>query len=77
MGTLMNEYGERLRVTQLDVTDERSVETMAGALGNLNIDLLINNAGILQVETLENMDFASIVEQFKVYALGTDRKSVV
>jgi NAD(P)-dependent dehydrogenase (short-subunit alcohol dehydrogenase family) len=70
LGTLMNEYGERLRVMQLDVTDERSVETMAGALGNLNIDLLINNAGILQVETLENMDFASIVEQFKVNALG-------
>lgn len=70
LGTLMSEHGERLRVMQLDVTDERSVETMAGALGNLNIDLLINNAGILQVESLENMDFASIIEQFKVNALG-------
>ena len=46
---------------------------MAGALGNLNIDLLINNAGILQVESLENMDFASIIEQFKVCLLYTSR----
>ncbi|MFO0657770.1 MAG: SDR family oxidoreductase [Polyangia bacterium] len=70
LGTLMSEYGERLRVMQLDVVDERSVETMAGAIGNQPIDLLINNAGILQVETLENMDFASILDQFKVNALG-------
>ncbi|MBL8636412.1 MAG: SDR family oxidoreductase [Myxococcales bacterium] len=70
LSNLMQEYGDRLRIMQLDVTDERSVETMAGALGNQHIDLLINNAGILHVETLDNMDFASILEQFKVNALG-------
>lgn len=68
---LLEAHPEQLRLMQLDVKDERSVELLDGAIGNTAIDLLINNAGILQVETLENMDYASIVEQFRVNALGS------
>lgn len=73
LSSLIDRYGDRLRVMQLDVADERSVELLAGAIGNTHIDLLINNAGILKVETLDNMDFGSILEQFQTNALGALR----
>jgi len=63
----------RLRLVQLDVADERSVEHLSGAIGTAEIDLLINNAGVLTVETLDNMDFGAIMEQFKINALGALR----
>jgi len=46
LSSLIDRYGDRLRVMQLDVTDDRSVELLAGAIGNVHIDLLINNAGV-------------------------------
>jgi NAD(P)-dependent dehydrogenase (short-subunit alcohol dehydrogenase family) len=67
---LGEQYPDQLRLMQLDVKDERSVELLDGTIGNTPIDLLINNAGILHVETLENMDFSSVLEQFRVNALG-------
>jgi NAD(P)-dependent dehydrogenase (short-subunit alcohol dehydrogenase family) len=63
----------KLRLLPLDVADGRSVEHLAGVLGNTEIDILINNAGILTVETIDNMDFGAILEQFKVNALGALR----
>lgn len=68
--TLREQYSEQLRIMQLDIKDERSIELLSGALGNTQVDLLINNAGIMHVESLDSMDFASIMEQFKVNALG-------
>lgn len=74
LSTLLDRYTEkRLRLIELDVADERSVEHLASAIGNTEIDILINNAGILTVETLDNMDFGAILEQFKVNALGALR----
>ncbi len=74
LSALLDRYPEdQLRILQLDVTDARSVAQMASALGNTEIDILINNAGLLRAETLDNMDFASVLEQFKINALGTLR----
>jgi NAD(P)-dependent dehydrogenase (short-subunit alcohol dehydrogenase family) len=73
LSSLIDRYGDRLRVMQLDVTDDRSVELLAGSLGNVQVDLLINNAGILTVETLDNMDFGAILAQFQTNALGALR----
>jgi NAD(P)-dependent dehydrogenase (short-subunit alcohol dehydrogenase family) len=71
---LLEQYSHhKLRILPLDVADGRSVENMASVLGNTEIDILINNAGILTVETLDNMDFGAILEQFKVNALGALR----
>ena len=67
---LREQYSEQLRIMQLDIKDERSIELLSGALGNTQVDLLINNAGIMHVESLDSLDFASIMEQFKVNALG-------
>lgn len=65
--------GEQLRIMQLDIGDERSVELLDSALGSTRLDLLINNAGVLSVETLDGIDFNSILEQFKINALGALR----
>ncbi len=73
LSALLDRHPDQLRVMQADVADERSVELMASALGNTSIDILINNAGILTVETLDNLDFGALLEQFKVNALGALR----
>jgi len=74
LSALLGRHGdEQLRILPLDVADGRSVEHMASDIGNTEVDLLINNAGILSVETLDNMDFGAILEQFKVNALGALR----
>lgn len=71
--SLLDRHGSKLRIMQLDVGDERSVELLAGSIGHVRIDLLINNAGVLTVETLENMDFSAVLEQFRINALGALR----
>ncbi|HEY9817962.1 MAG TPA: SDR family oxidoreductase [Candidatus Obscuribacterales bacterium] len=59
--------------TGIDITSDRSVADLTDRLDGLGIDVLINNAGILQRNTLENLDFESIRQQFEVNALGTLR----
>jgi NAD(P)-dependent dehydrogenase (short-subunit alcohol dehydrogenase family) len=53
-----------------DVTDDDSIEAFATSVGPNSIDLLINNAGILQSTSLENFDLDSMRRQFEVNALG-------
>jgi NAD(P)-dependent dehydrogenase (short-subunit alcohol dehydrogenase family) len=54
----------------IDITSDTSVAALGDRLGNTQIDVLINNAGILKRVTLEDLDFESIREQFEVNALG-------
>ncbi|XGW00825.1 MAG: SDR family oxidoreductase (plasmid) [Leptolyngbya sp. BL-A-14] len=54
----------------IDITSEASVSTLQARLGSTAIDVLINNAGILERNTLANLDFDSIRKQFEVNALG-------
>lgn len=54
----------------IDLTSEASVAALQTRLGDVAIDVLINNAGILERNTLENLDFNSIRQQFEVNALG-------
>ncbi|MEA5518606.1 SDR family oxidoreductase [Limnoraphis robusta] len=56
--------------TDIDITSEASVSQLVKNLGNRTIDVLINNAGILERITLDNLDFESIRQQFEVNALG-------
>jgi len=57
-------------VEEVEVTDDASVERLATALGGRNIDVLVNNAGILTRETLDDLDFERIRQQFEVNAIG-------
>ncbi len=54
----------------VDITDASSLFTLAQNLVGVNIDLLINNAGIMQQDNIHDLDFDGIREQFEVNALG-------
>ncbi len=56
--------------TDVDITSEASVAALVQKLGNRTIDVLINNAGIIERVTLDNLDFESIRKQFEVNAIG-------
>lgn len=54
----------------VDVSDDLSVTELADRLADVELDLLVNNAGILQMDRLEPLDSESIRRQFEVNALG-------
>lgn len=57
-------------ISGIDVTDTKAAETLKNELGGSKIDILINNAGILTRENLENAPAADIQQQFNVNALA-------
>lgn len=72
----LQELAQRAEVTLLtdvDITSDASVAALANQLKGIAIDVLINNAGILKLVTLEQLDLDSIREQFEVNALGALR----
>lgn len=54
----------------VEVSDAASVADLAKRLSGVRLDVLINNAGILRVETLDDMNFDAIAQQFAVNAMG-------
>lgn len=54
----------------VDVTHDADVHALAQRLSGITVDVLINNAGILRRESLDNLDFASLREQFEVNSLA-------
>lgn len=56
--------------TGVDLTSEEAVATLAQKLQGVSLDVLINNAGILERVSLETLDFESIRKQFEVNAIG-------
>lgn len=63
-----------VRVMQLDVTDQESVDRLARDLGDRPIDLLINNAGIFPMAaTLPEIDFENITRTLAVNTIGPMR----
>jgi NAD(P)-dependent dehydrogenase (short-subunit alcohol dehydrogenase family) len=60
-----------LRVIEgIDVSDDDSLKGLRTRTGDGGLDWLINNAGILSVEGLDNLDFKAMERQFRVNALG-------
>ena len=60
-----------LRVeTGIDVTISESISTLVQSLEGQPLELLINNAGILKRESLDDMNYPQILEQFEVNAMG-------
>jgi NAD(P)-dependent dehydrogenase (short-subunit alcohol dehydrogenase family) len=60
-------------VPDIDVGDDRAVRAIAERCGSDPLDWVIANAGILQPDTLNQLDFASVRAQFEVNALGALR----
>jgi NAD(P)-dependent dehydrogenase (short-subunit alcohol dehydrogenase family) len=54
----------------IDITSDASVAELQSRLGDIDIDVLINNAGMAKRITLDDLDFDSIREQFEVNAIG-------
>jgi NAD(P)-dependent dehydrogenase (short-subunit alcohol dehydrogenase family) len=57
----------------IDITSDESTADLAIRLQGVVIDVLINNAGIMERNTLDNLNFDSIRHQFEVNALGALR----
>lgn len=55
-------------ITGIDVTCEEDVKRLSQQLHGKTIDLLINNAGLLQDEVLGSLDFDSIRRQMEINA---------
>jgi NAD(P)-dependent dehydrogenase (short-subunit alcohol dehydrogenase family) len=56
--------------TGVDLTDEASVQALVQRLAGTAIDVLINNAGIIERVSLADLDIDSIRRQFEVNAIG-------
>lgn len=65
----LNKLGVKV-VEDVDVTDDQAVQALARAVTGMRIDVLVNDAGILTRETLEDLDFERIRRQFEVNSLG-------
>ena len=59
--------------TDVDITSDSDVADLVQRLEGKTIDVLINNAGILERVSLNDLDFDSIRRQFEVNAVGTLR----
>jgi NAD(P)-dependent dehydrogenase (short-subunit alcohol dehydrogenase family) len=59
----------------IDVTSKESVDRLVAALQGQTIDLLINNAGLLQDEVLGTLDFDSLRLQMEINAFAPLRIS--
>ena len=61
-------------VTGVDVGSEKGVDALSSVLQGVQVDLLINNAGVLEVERLEDLCTAegteSLVRQFQINSIG-------
>jgi len=57
-------------VEGIDVTQNNALDKLKNELGNIAIDILINNAGILRKTSLQLLDEQQIIEQFMVNALA-------
>ncbi len=65
----LNDTGAEIH-DHFEVTDDASVKRLAQALNGKTIDVLINCAGILTRETLDDLNLDRVRKQFEVNALG-------
>lgn len=57
-------------IDNIDVSSGQSIELLRDQLANVKLDWLINNAGILAVESLDGLNFETIEQQFRVNSMG-------
>lgn len=57
-------------VTGIDVTNGALQKQLRAELAGVKVDILINNAGILRDESLGEINYDTVLEQFEVNAMG-------
>jgi NAD(P)-dependent dehydrogenase (short-subunit alcohol dehydrogenase family) len=61
----------RGRVHPCDVTSDASVRAAAEAVGDVAVDVLVNNAGVMgKMQSLEELDLEDVTRTFDANALG-------
>jgi NAD(P)-dependent dehydrogenase (short-subunit alcohol dehydrogenase family) len=65
----LNDTGARI-IDGVDVSDDAGVEKLVTALDGQTIDVLVNNAGILVRDTLDDVDYDDMLEQYRVNTIG-------
>ena len=75
LNALARSHNGRVIVYGMDVADESSIKVAAGMVGDVPIDILINNAGIRggNTQSLEEIDTAEWIEAIKVMTIGPFR----
>ena len=54
----------------VDVTSDAGVARLVDVLGDRQLDIVINNAGILRRDDLDDIDFDGMLEQYRVNTIG-------
>lgn len=63
--------GLGVRVVEgVDVTDDAGVARLVDDLDGARVDVLVNNAGLLSDESLDDLDFERMRRQFEINSLG-------
>jgi NAD(P)-dependent dehydrogenase (short-subunit alcohol dehydrogenase family) len=57
-------------IEDVDVSTDRGIAALAAGLVDVDLDVLVNNAGILSSETLDDLDLDRMRQQYEVNALG-------
>jgi NAD(P)-dependent dehydrogenase (short-subunit alcohol dehydrogenase family) len=74
---LAGDHPDRIAIHALDVTDAGSVADLAAATGAAPVDLLLNNAGILNPhQTLDDLDFDAWEQELRVNTIAPMRMAL-
>ncbi len=65
----LEDLGIRI-IPGIDVSRGDAMPRLSAAIGGEQLDVIINNAGILRPDALGELDYEQMVEQFKVNTLG-------
>lgn len=68
-GADLPKLGVRI-IDGIDVSDPASIDRLRSALDGETLDVLVNNAGILRSDRFGSLDYDTMLEQFRVNALG-------
>jgi len=60
-------------VDSVDVSTKQGIQNLKAQIKDRQIDLLINNAGILRSQSFSNLNYDEMLEQFEVNTLGPIR----
>jgi NAD(P)-dependent dehydrogenase (short-subunit alcohol dehydrogenase family) len=67
--TELTDLGVRI-IEDIDVSDAETIDRLKLKLEGQQLDVLINNAGILKGDRFGNLDYEVMLEQFRVNTLG-------
>ncbi len=65
----LSELGIRI-IDGIDVSNAESIDRLKSELAGQQLDVLINNAGILKRDSFGNLDYEEMLEQYRVNTLG-------